>query len=218
MLGLELRSDYFAAVILLIILLSLFLFYGAAVRTFGVASRRRRGYWRRSEPFAGGAGSPVLDVGEQLRAVMAGTFQKQRILNLSEYRVFKIVEDELAAIRTGHRVFAQTCLGEVLQTGDDAAFHAINAKRVDILIVDKGGWPTLAIEYQGEGHYQGTAVARDAMKKEALRKAGVGYVEITAADSDAQIRLRIRELLGVTGSEKRGSFGTRAPSALGSAR
>ena len=36
-----------------------------------------------------------------------------------------------------------------------------------------------AIEYQGHGHYQGTAAARDAVKKEALRKAGVRYIEVT---------------------------------------
>ena len=32
---------------------------------------------------------------------------------------------------------------------------------------------------QGHGHYQGTAAARDAVKKEALRKAGVRYIEVT---------------------------------------
>ena len=37
-----------------------------------------------------------------------------------------------------------------------------------------------AIEYQGHRHYQGTAAARDAVKKEALRKAGVRYIEVTA--------------------------------------
>jgi hypothetical protein len=36
------------------------------------------------------------------------------------------------------------------------------------------------IEYQGSGTHQGTAAARDAVKKEALRKAGIGYHEVVA--------------------------------------
>ncbi len=136
------------------------------------------------------------DVGEQLHAVMQGTFQKQRLMNPAEYRVFKIIEDDLSAARSGHRVFAQTSLGEVLQSTDTDAFYSINAKRVDILVVDHAGWPVLAVEYQGSRHYQGTAAARDAIKKEALRKAGVAYVEIVPGDSDDQIRHRVREKLG----------------------
>jgi len=54
----------------------------------------------------------------------------------------------------------------------------------------------LAVEYQGNGHYQGTAAARDAIKKEALRKAGVRYLEVSAHHSDEQIRSLIREQLG----------------------
>jgi Protein of unknown function (DUF2726) len=55
----------------------------------------------------------------------------------------------------------------------------INSKRVDLLIVSRRGEPIVAIEYQGHGHYQGTAAARDAVKKEALRKAGVRYIAVT---------------------------------------
>ena len=127
---------------------------------------------------------------------MEGTFQKRRLMNYAEYRVFKVIENEILAERTGHRVFAQTSLGEVLQSEDSTAFRSINAKRVDILIVDRAGWPVVAVEYQGSEHYQGTAAARDAIKKEALRKAGVGYVEIIPDDSDEQIRFRVREQLG----------------------
>jgi len=127
---------------------------------------------------------------------MAGSFQKQRVLSSSEYRVFKIVEDDVAASRGGYRVLAQTSLGEVLQSPDPNAFRSINSKRVDILVIDRGGWPILAVEYQGSGHYQGTAAARDAVKKEALRKAGVRYLEVCADDSDDQIRSHLREQLG----------------------
>jgi hypothetical protein len=137
----------------------------------------------------------LTDVGQQLHAVMAGSFEKQRVLSPSEYRVFAIVEDEIAAQRAGYRVFAQTSLGEILRSNHQDAFHSINSKRVDILVIDRSGWPFLAVEYQGEGHYQGTAAARDAVKKEALRKAGVRYMEFCATDTDDQIKSRLREHL-----------------------
>ena len=140
-------------------------------------------------------GFDPVDVGEQLHAVMAGTFEKRKILSISEYRVFAIIETEIAAQGAGYRVFAQTSLGQILKSNDPDAFQSINSKRVDILVVDRSGWPVLAVEYQGGGHYQGTAAARDAIKKEALRKAGVRYVEVCDADTSEQIRSRIREHL-----------------------
>jgi len=127
---------------------------------------------------------------------MAASFQRRRLLSRSEYDTFKIIEDDIAAARRGYRVFAQTSLGEVLTSPSEDAFRSINSKRVDILIVDQGGWPVVAVEYQGSGHYQGTAAARDAVKKEALRKAGVHYVEVSESDSAEQIRSRVREQLG----------------------
>src|SRR4029077_4294720 len=132
--------------------------------------------------------SDLKDVGQQLYAVMAAPFERRRLLNRCEYQTFKIIEADIAAARRGYRVFAQTSLGEVLRSPDEDAFHSINSKRVDILIVDQGGWPVAAVKYQGDGHYQGTAAARDAVKKEALRKAGIRYVEITATGSAEQIR------------------------------
>jgi hypothetical protein len=127
---------------------------------------------------------------------MAAPFQKQKLLSLAEYRVFKIIEDDLVGRGGGYRLFAQANLGEILRSPDDNAYRSINSKRVDILLVNGGGWPVLAIEYQGRGHYQGEAAARDAIKKEALRKAGVAYVEIADGDTDEQIRARVRDRLG----------------------
>ena len=140
---------------------------------------------------------------------MAASFERRRLLNRSEYQAFKIIEADIAAARRGYRVFAQTSLGEVLRSPDENAFHSINSKRVDILIVDQGGWPVAAVEYQGDGHYQGTAAARDAVKKEALRKAVVRYVEITATDSAEQIRSRVRNS---SAQRRKARMTSRAPS------
>ena len=54
----------------------------------------------------------LKDVGDQLQAVMRASFQTRRVLSPSEYRVFRIIEDDVATMRKGHRVFAQTSLGE----------------------------------------------------------------------------------------------------------
>jgi hypothetical protein len=89
---------------------------------------------------------------------------------------------------------AQVSLGEVLSSPDARAYSAINSKRVDMLIVSRRGDPIAVIEYQGHGHYQGTAAARDAVKKEALRRAGVRHIEVTperGIEAMAQEMLRI---------------------------
>jgi hypothetical protein len=164
--------------------------------TGSLSTSRSRRYYRSPFRPAKDRAADLTDPGQQLHAVMAASFERRKLLSSSEYKVFKIVEDDIAVARRGYRVFAQTCLGEILSSPDDDAFHSINSKRVDILIVDRGGWPAVAVEYQGNGHYQGTAAARDAIKKEALRKAGVRYVDVSENDSPAQIRSRIREQLG----------------------
>ena len=54
---------------------------------------------------------------------------------------------------------------------------------------------THAIEYQGSGHHQSSAAARDAVKKEALRKAGIGYHEVVAGQTTAGELRRLVEKL-----------------------
>ena len=102
-----------------------------------------------------------------------------------------------AAIREqglGWRAMAQVNLGEVLSSPDARAYGAINSKRVDVLLVTRGGDPMAAIEFQGDGHYQGAAPARDAVKKEALRKAGVGYIEVTPQHGPGDLRREIARI------------------------
>ena len=51
-----------------------------------------------------------------------------------------------------------------------------------------------AIEFQGGGHYQGTAAARDAVKKEALRRAGVDYLEVKPGQTPSDLARAISQL------------------------
>lgn len=160
---------------------------------------RRSSYRRRTDSYDR---QRDLFAARQVRAVIGASFKRKQILNFGEYRVFRIIEAELISIRRGYRVFAQTSLGEIINSPNEEAFFAINAKRVDILVVDYGGWPVLAIEYQGAGHYQGTAVARDTIKVTALNNAGVGYLEIFESDGVDQIRTRLREHLARIGDRR----------------
>ncbi len=196
--GLGLGDNILGAALILIVGLIVLIYFVVPPAGGFLSAPRSRRFRTPYQPsrFQNGPGPDLKDVGQQLHAVMAAPFQKRRLLSLSEYHTFKIVEDEMAAACRGYRVFAQTSLGEILTSPDSDAFHSINSKRVDILIVDGGGWPVAAVEYQGAGHYQGTAAGRDAVKKEALRKAGIRYIEVSESDSPEQIRYRVREQLG----------------------
>ena len=122
-----------------------------------------------------------MDPTEQLRVVMAADFKRRRLMSPDEARVFKAAEAAVRSLDLKWRVMAQVSLGEVLSAADHRAYAAINSKRVDILLISASGDPVAAIEFQGSGHYLGSAAARDAVKKEALRRAGVAYIEVTPA-------------------------------------
>ena len=64
------------------------------------------------------------------------------------------------------------------------------------MLVDGDCLPIAAIEYQGGGHHQGTAAARDAVKKEALRRAGIGYPEVIAGvTTRAELKRLVEKLV-----------------------
>ena len=138
--------------------------------------------------------APIVDAADQLRIVMKADFKPQRLLNKSEARLFKAVDKQVLEARPGWQVMAQVSLGEILKSEDKAAYGCINSKRVDLLIVDEDCRPLHAIEYQGGAHHQGSAAARDAVKKEALRRAGIGYVEVIAGDTPAELRRVVERL------------------------
>lgn len=156
----------------------------------------------------------IPDAADQLRTVMSAQFRAKRLLNRGEGRVFAALEQIVAKLAPGWHVMAQVSLGEVLDADSGQAFNTINAKRVDFLLVDAEMQPRHAIEYQGQGHHQGTAAARDAVKKEALRRAGIGYAEVFADDTPAELRMTVVKIIGVAGQVR--PFGrARAQSSAG---
>ena len=171
---------------------------------FAVLKRRRSSKWRRkypdrrspiawrqSERNASSAPSALhlakaqspsqqRDAADQLRIVMHAEFSIQPLLNKSEARVFAELTQAVNAINPSWHVMAQVSLGEIIRSNDPAAYWCINSKRVDLLLMDSDYQPRHAMEYQGGAHHQGTSAARDAIKREALRRAGIGYHEVVA--------------------------------------
>jgi hypothetical protein len=180
-----------------------------------IVSKQRRHAWRRRNaprlrsartgdgtvlpfsPKADALPAKVPDAADQLRTVMKAAFTAQPLLNKSEARLFKAIDRQVLEARPGWQVMAQVSLGEILRSPDKDAYVCINSKRVDLLIVDEECRPLHAIEYQGGGHFKGAhaTAARDAVKKEALRRAGIGYVEVVAGDTPAELRRVVERLV-----------------------
>jgi hypothetical protein len=186
----------FAVVAAIVILTTEFLFSKARRST----SRRRKD-WNRprravSVPEQGQAHEQApADAADQLRIVMAAEFTVQPLLNKSEARVFRELDRLVLERNPRWQVMAQVSMGEILRCRDTRAYRCINAKRVDLLLMDQECQPRHAIEYQGNGHHQGAAAARDAVKKEALRRAGIGYHEVVAGHTTPTDLRRLVEKL-----------------------
>jgi hypothetical protein len=187
-------------------------FFGMAVQRFTSQMRRRRwhernrGRWENNGRAGNIAHGPwstkpdpampkQLDAADQLRIVMGADFSIRPLLNKREARVFKELDQIVIGCNPGWQVMAQVSLGEMLRCKQAEAFSCINSKRVDLLLVDEDCLPRHAIEYQGGAHYQGTAAARDAIKKEALRRAGIGYHEVVAGHTTPSELRRLVERL-----------------------
>jgi Protein of unknown function (DUF2726) len=137
-------------------------------------------------------------------------FEPQPLLNKSEYNVLVILEDVTRKFDAGLRVMAQTSMGEIIKpkrgsaSEDDCnlAFRSINSKRIDFVVINRFGTPILAIEYQGNGHYHPRSFMQDAVKREALRKAGVPFLEVPSNYKRVHLEKRTQGLLrAATGYE-----------------
>ena len=124
------------------------------------------------------ADQPLDPRRDQLAIVQNGQYHKRRLLNGEEYQLFRLLEDWIAYRPSHHRLFAQVSLGEILGSEDGLAYACVNSKRCDFVIIDEQGYPVVAIEYQGTGHFTPGAIERDRVKQQALESAGVHLVEV----------------------------------------
>lgn len=196
---------------LLIAVLFVGAFVGMSVERF--LTKRRRAAWRERnrhrweksgrngkvlpfQPKPDAIPAKIPDAADQLRIVMRAQFSPQPLLNKSEARLFKQLDRMVIGRNPGWQVMAQVSLGEILRCKDSDAYRCINSKRVDLLIVDGDCQARHVVEYQGSGHHQSTAAARDAVKKEALRKAGIGYHEVVAGvTTPAELKRLVEKLV-----------------------
>ncbi len=202
---------------LLAILLALGAGLGIAVERFAEGQKRaeRRAYWQgrnaaKGKPGKGGAKVvPIREpeakaadfAADQLKIVAKADFRARPLLNRPEAAVFKALDTAVIARNPGWQVMAQVSLGEFLASEDKDAYLAVNSKRVDFALMDDECQVRHALEYQGTGHHNGSsAAARDAVKKEALRKAGIGYHEIVAGHTTPAELKRLVEKLVPGGS------------------
>ncbi|SFV25776.1 DUF2726 domain-containing protein [Hyphomicrobium facile] len=167
----------------------------------GLTFKSRRRPWK-SWPAANDIETRISDPVWQMQFVSAVEFEPQPLLNKREFQVLLLLEAVSRELNSGFRVMAQTSLGEILrpksmwrQTDADLAYRSINSKRSDFVIVDRYGIVVLAVEYQGHGHYQGSAVQRDAVKREAFRSANVAFLEVPADFQKAEVRRVVRQIL-----------------------
>ncbi|WP_374408187.1 DUF2726 domain-containing protein [Pelagerythrobacter sp.] len=169
---------------------------------------RRKAYWRgrnwKGKRGASGSSSAAVArkgsadfAADQLKAVSRARFISRSLLNKSEAKVFAALDKAVIARNPGWQVMAQVSLGEFLASPDKDAFLAVNSKRVDFALMDENCRVVHALEYQGSGHHTGDcAAARDAVKKEALRKAGIGYHEVVAGHTTpSELRALVERLV-----------------------
>ncbi len=140
---------------------------------------------------------PANFAAEQLKIVSKAEFAQRPLLNRSEANVFAALDKAVIARNPGWQVMAQVSLGEFLASPDKDAYLAVNSKRVDFALMDDKCRVRHALEYQGNGHHlNDSTAARDAVKKEALRKAGVGYHEIVAGHTTpSELRALVEKLV-----------------------
>lgn len=203
----ELLQDHPLAFVIVLVLGAII---GMAVERFVETQdkERRKAYWRGRNARKNGPNLKTIERAErkqaiaadfstnQLKTVMAAAFDSRPLLNRPEAKVFLALDQAVISRNSGWQVMAQVSLGEFLSSKDKDAYLAINSKRVDFALMDENCCVIHALEYQGNGHHQGTAAARDAVKKEALRKAGIGYHEIVAGHTTpAELRALVEKLV-----------------------
>jgi hypothetical protein len=166
----------------------------------------------------------MRDSARQMQAVAAAEFARRRLLNREEYPLLLLLERLAAEQRAGLRVMAQTSLGEVIEPVRrnlapeeiERARASINAKRLDFAVFDRYGFLLLGIEYQGTGHHHAESFMRDAVKREALRKAGVPLLEVPAGFRPEDVAAEVRRLLAPQAAAPSGA--TPLPAAAAAAR
>ncbi|MDX5594822.1 DUF2726 domain-containing protein [Pseudovibrio sp. SPO723] len=128
----------------------------------------------------------------QLRFVDIAALRSRVVMTREEQQVYKLINHFLCSEGLGrYNVFPQVALQRVVmedQEGNpdraivDSALNALRGKAVSALVVDPKGQPVVAVDYLTNIPPRGVKGAQDKVKALALKKVGVGYVEVYPAD------------------------------------
>jgi hypothetical protein len=137
--------------------------------------------------------SQPVDV-DRLRNVSDAQFSPKRLMSDNESIVLAEVESIIADIGCPWRVLAQVSLSQAVASSSAEALLAIEGQQIALLIVDPDRTPIAAIEYQPLGQVRSEDALRNAIKREALRRANIAYIEVRSSDQPGDLRHDITAL------------------------
>lgn len=130
----------------------------------------------------------------QLQQVTDARFAPRRLISNNEEQIFHALEVIIHDLDLDWRVMAQVNLAEIVDSTDPDALLAIGDQRVAMLIVSSAQMPLAAVEYQALGQVRDEGTLRAAIRREALRRADIDYIEIRSNDTPEMLRDQIRRL------------------------
>lgn len=125
---------------------------------------------------------------DKLRSVSDARFSTKRLISDNEALVLAEIEAIIAEIGQPWRVMAQVGLRQIIASNNADANAAIDSQQVALLIVGPDRAPIAAVDYQPLGQVRSEDAVRDAVKREALRRAGIAYIEVRASDGPGDLR------------------------------
>ena len=123
-----------------------------------------------------------------LRDVSDARFSAKRLLSDNEAIVLSEVETIIAGIDQAWRVLAEVSLTQIVESTSAEAISAIAGQQAALVVATGDRTPIAVIEYQPLGQVRNEDAVRDAVKREALRRAGVAYIEVRASDQPGDLR------------------------------
>lgn len=140
---------------------------------------------------------------DQMEAIVSISFERKPLVDREAVPLLRAVEMICREIDPGLRVHAQVCLGEaitprrrgVLAEKVQWAADSIAGKSLDFAVFDRDGMIVAALEFEGSKQQPSRSFLRDAVKREAIRKAGVAFLEVERAYSVEELTRQLYDTL-----------------------
>ena len=147
-------------------------------------------------------GGRVADSAADLRLVSDAGFASKPLLSGREADVLGYVETVAAESGQGWRVVPQVRLVDIIASADAEANAVIGEHRLDMLIVSARHLPVAALDYQPLGQLKDDSALRDAIKREALRRADIPFIEIRANEPLDDVKAQLLRLAAAPAAPK----------------